>query len=205
MKNLKPFLVISLCLLAINSYSQSGTIADAFSKSYASEKKSDYKGAATLLKMVYDKSSYEINLRLGWLTYKAGAYAESESYYQLAINLKPGAIEARLGYIYPAYALGNMNEVVEQYTKTLIIDPQNTTANYEMGLIAYNKKDYQVAYKYFDKVVTLYPFTYDALIMLAWSNYQLGKKDTATVLFNRVLCLSPNDSSAVEGLSLIKK
>lgn len=74
-----------------------------------------------------------------------------------------------------------------------------------MGMIAYNKKDYQTAYRYFDKVVTLYPFTYDALIMLAWSNYQLGKKDAATILFNRVLCLSPGDKSALEGLSMIKK
>lgn len=204
MKNLKSIAAISLCLLAINCYSQTTSVADAFSKSYTSEKKSDYKGAIAMLKPVYDKSSYEMNLRLGWLYYKSGSYTESENYYRLAMELEPNAIEAKFGYIYPAYALGNMNEVVEQYNKILSIDPQNTTANYQMGMIAYNKKDYQVAYNYFNKVVSLYPFTYDALIMFAWSNYMVGKKDDAKVLFNRVLCLSPGDKSALQGLSLLK-
>lgn len=205
MKKLKLIIATSLMVIASSCYSQSTSVADAFSKSYASEKKSDYKGGITDLKPVYDKSSYEMNLRMGWLYYKAGSYTESESYYRLAMDLKPNAIEAKFGYIYPAYALGNMNEVIEQYNKILTIDPQNTTANYQMGMTAYNKKDYQVAYNYFNKVVTLYPFTYDALIMFAWSNYMLGKTEDAKILFNRVLCLSPNDKSALQGLSLIKK
>ncbi len=187
-----------------NSFSQ-GSTADAFSKSYQLETKSDFKGAIEALKTAYDKSSYELNLRMGWLNYKAGSYKESQGYYQLAIDLKPNAIEAKFGYVYPAYALGNMNEVVAQYNKILVIDPQNTTANYRMGMISYDKKDYQVAYKYFNKVVNLYPFSYDALIMYAWSSYRIGKKDDAKELFNRVLCLSPGDKSALEGLAAVKK
>jgi len=207
MKKLKSIIVAGALIFisANNSFSQSISVTDAFSKSYKSESKSDFKGAIEDLNPVYTKSSYEMNLRMGWLYYKAGSYKVSESYYQVALDLKPNAIEAKFGYAYPAYALGNMNEVIAQYEKILAIDPQNTTANYQMGMIAYDKKDYQLAYKYFDKVVTLYPFTYSALIMLAWSNYQLGKKDDATILFNRVLCLSPGDTSALEGLSMIKK
>jgi len=207
MKKLTSIIVAGTFILinAGNAFSQSSATADAFSKSYQSETKSDFKGAIETLKPVYDKSSYEMNLRMGWLYYKAGSYKESQSYYQLAIDLKPTAIEAKFGYVYPAYALGNMNEVISQYTKILAIDPQNTTANYRMGMISYDKKDYQVAYKYFEKVVTLYPFSYDALIMYAWSSYRIGKKDDATTLFNRVLCLSPGDKSALEGLSMVKK
>jgi tetratricopeptide (TPR) repeat protein len=207
MKKIKSIIIASALILmsAGNAFSQSAATADAFSKSYQDETKSDFKGAIDALKPVYDKSSYELNLRMGWLYYKAGSYKESQNYYQLAINLKPNAIEAKFGYAYPAYALGNMNEVVEQYNKILAIDPQNTTANYRMGMIAYDKKDYQTAYRYFDKVVNLYPFSYDALIMYAWSSYRIGKKDEATTLFNRVLCLSPGDTSALEGLKMVKK
>ena len=207
MKKLTSMIVAGTFLLmsTANSFSQNTATTDAFSKSYQSETKSDFKGAIESLKPVYDKSSYEMNLRMGWLYYKAGSYKESQNYYQLAIDLKPGSIEARFGYAYPAYALGNMNEVIAQYNKILTVDPQNTTANYRMGMISYDKKDYQVAYKYFDKVVTLYPFSYDALIMYAWASYRVGKKDDATVLFNRVLCLSPGDKSALEGLSMVKK
>src|SRR5580704_5596564 len=152
MKKIKSIIIASALILmsAGSAFSQSAATADAFSKSYQDETKSDFKGAIDALKPVYDKSSYELNLRMGWLYYKAGSYKESQNYYQLAIDLKPAAIEAKFGYVYPAYSLGNMNEVVAQYNKILAIDPQNTTANYRMGMISYDKKDYQVAYKYFE-------------------------------------------------------
>jgi len=207
MRKLKSIIAVGtiIFMTVTNSFAQSTSTADAFSKSYQFETKSDFKGAIEAIKPVYDKSSYEMNLRMGWLNYKAGSYKESQNYYQLAIDLKPNAIEAKFGYVYPAYALGNMNEVVAQYNKILLIDPQNTTANYRMGMISYDKKDYQVAYKYFNKVVNLYPFSYDALIMFAWSSYRIGKKDDAKELFDRVLCLSPGDKSALEGLTALKK
>ena len=65
-------------------------------------------------------------------------------------------------------------------------------------------KDYTSAYKYFEKVVNLYPFGYDALLMYAWTNFQTGKTREAKILFNKVLMLSPGDTSALEGLGLIK-
>jgi tetratricopeptide (TPR) repeat protein len=206
MKKLKSIIAGAFVFMSVNnSFAQSTAVTDAFSKSYQYETKSDFKDAIEALKPVYDKSSYDLNLRMGWLNYKAGLYKESENYYRLAINLKPNGIEARFGYASPAYALGSINEVVAEYNKILAIDPQNTTANYRMGMISYDKKDYPTAYKYFEKVVALYPFTYDALIMYAWSSYRIGKKEEATALFNKVLCLSPGDKSALEGLSLLKK
>ncbi len=207
MRKLKSIIVAGAFILmsTTNLFSQSTSTADAFSKSYQLETKSDFKGAIEALKTVYDKSSYELNLRMGWLNYKAGAYKESQNYYQLAIDLKPNAIEAKFGYVYPAYALGNMNEVVAEYNKILVIDPQNTTANYRMGMISYDKKDYQVAYKYFSKVVTLYPFSYDALIMYAWSSYRIGKKMMQKNYLS-VYCVSPLViNQRLEGLTNFKK
>ena len=143
-------------------------------------------------------------MRAGWLHYAAALYTESQNYYKKAIALKPYSIEAKLGYVYPAAALGNMDQVIDQYNNILEIDPQNSTVNYRLGLIYYNKKDYKAAYKYFEKVVNLYPFGYDALLMYAWSNYQLGKNKETKILFKKVLLLVPNSQSALEGLSLIK-
>jgi tetratricopeptide (TPR) repeat protein len=73
-----------------------------------------------------------------------------------------------------------------------------------MGLIFYGQKNYTKALGYFKKVVDLYPFSYDGLLMYAWTNLNLGKKREAEVLFNKVLLLSPNDESALGGLQLIK-
>jgi len=186
------------------AFSQNDKTGTAFSQSYEKETKKDYAGAAASIKEVYDARSYEINLRLAWLQYEAGQYKESVASYETAMNLMPYSIEAKLGYVYPAAALGNMNLVIAQYTKVLAIDPQNTTANYRMGLIWYNKKDYKAAFANLEKVVNLYPFNYDGLILYAWTNYQLGKTREAKVLFTKVLWLAPDDKSALEGLSLIK-
>ena len=183
---------------------QTDKVVAAFSKSYTEEKNADYVGAIMTIKEVYDAKSYELNLRLGWLYYEVGQNKESMSFYQLAMNLMPNSIEAKLAYVYPAAALGNMDQVVAQYKKILEIDPQNTTANYKMGMIYYYKKDYPAATTYFEKVVSIYPFGYDTLLMYAWTNFQLGKTNEAKVLFNKVLMLSPNDTSALEGLALIK-
>lgn len=189
----------------INAISQDYTsIQIAFKKSYDFEYIGDYSGAIDELKKVYDEESYEINLRLGWTTYMAGFFTESTAYYQKSIDLKPLSIEAKLGFIYPASALGNWEQVKKQYINILEIDPQNSLVNYRLGSIYYGNEDYTSALQYFEKVVNLYPFDYDGLLMYAWTNLKLGKYREAEVLFNKVLMNQPTDASAKEGLLLIK-
>jgi tetratricopeptide (TPR) repeat protein len=177
---------------------------DAFKSSFSWEFKGNYPDAIASLKAVYDENSYELNLRLGWLNYLSGSFTEATAYYQKAIALKPYAIEPRFGYVLPASALGNWEQVITQYNEILGIDPQNTQANYRMGMIYYGKQDYTKAERYFEKVVNLYPFDYDSSIMYAWTYLKLGKYREAQVLFNKVLMLRPDDQSAQEGLGLIK-
>ena len=203
-KTLITFMSLMMVVFISNTTAQNTTIADAFTQSYYFEKVNNYPSAITSLKKVYDANSYELNLRLGWLTYNTGSYQESVNYYQKAIDLMPVAIQSRLGIVYPAAALGNMTQVIAEYNKILAIDPQNTTANYKLGYIYYDKKDYQKAFTYFEKVVNLYPFDYDGLLMYAWTNFQLGKTREAKILFGKILLLSPGDASATEGLSLLK-
>lgn len=183
--------------------SESEIIA-AFTESYKLEAKADYSNAIAQLKAVYKEDSYEINLRLGWLTYQSGLFNDSKAYYNKAINLKPYAVEPKFGITYPLSALGKWDEITAMYAKILEIDPNNSTANYKIGMIYYGKGEYKSADKYFDKVVNLYPFGYDALIMLAWTKFQLQEFGKAKVLFNKVLMYSPNDESALKGLSLMQ-
>lgn len=176
----------------------------AFSESYAKEKTGKYQEAVNALKAYYDAGSYEINLRLGWLTYLQGQFTESLGYYNKATELMPYAIEPRLGLVLPASSLGNWEMVISQYNKILSIDPNNTLTLYRLGLISYDKKEYKQAYQYFEKVVNLYPFDYQSVLMLGWTNYRLGKTREAKILFNKALLYSPEDVSAKEGLALIK-
>ena len=116
----------------------------------------------------------------------------------------PYSIEARLGFVYPASSMGNWDQVISKYLEILKIDPANYTANYRLGLIYYTRKEYNPAFKYFEKLVNMFPFDYDALHMFAWTNYQMGKLREAKVLFNKTLMNKPGDASASEGLGLIR-
>jgi tetratricopeptide (TPR) repeat protein len=180
------------------------TILEAFTKSYSLEKEKKYEGAAAELKKIYDAGSYEMNLLLGWLTYEGGSYIESAVYYQKAIDLQPYAIEPKLGYVQPASATGNWNQVEEQYKKILSIDPMNPTANYWLGMIYYNREQYQDALKYFEKVANLYPFDYDSTIMYAWTNLKMQNLREAKALFQKALLIRPGDDSAREGMGMIQ-
>jgi tetratricopeptide (TPR) repeat protein len=175
-----------------------------FVKSYESEKSGNYVAAINAMKTIYKADSYIVNIRLGWLCYLAKQYSESIKYYEKSITLKPYAIEARFGCVKPLSALESWDKVKLHYTEILKIDPQNTVANYWLGVIFYNRKDYVNATKLFEKVVNLYPLDYDSVIMLAWSKLNTGKSADAKVLFNQALILRPNDSSALSGLKLIK-
>ena len=176
----------------------------AFQQSYIHEASGDFGESMEVLRKVYDEKSYEINLRLGWLAYLSGIFTESIAFYNKAITLMPYSIEARFGIVYPASALGNWNMVITQYEKILEINPNNSIAMHRLGLIYYGREEYDEAYRYFEKVVNLYPFDYDALIMFGWANFKLNKSREAKILFQKALMHTPGGASALEGLDLLK-
>lgn len=204
METLKKIILVVVFLSASSLNAQTGKYSAAFYKSYEFEKSANYNAAIKELTNIYAAGDYFLNVRLGWLFYLSKNHTESMKYYQKAIALKPYAIEARFGYIKPLSAIENWEKVKEQYQEILKIDPQNTVANYWLGVIYYNRKNYAGANKLFEKVVNLYPLDYDSVIMLAWTKLNLGKMNEAKVLFNQALTLRPNDNSALSGLKLIK-
>jgi tetratricopeptide (TPR) repeat protein len=205
MKSISKIVMLTVVILAttLKGFSQTN-LETVFANVYKSETAGKYGDAIKALKEVYDEKSYEINLRLAYLNYEAGLFTESMACYEKAISLMPYSIEAKFGYALPAAAAGNWDKVLNQYFEIVKIDPQNSKANYRIGSIYYGRKDFANAYKYLEKVVNIYPFDYDGLILYAWANFQMGKTKEAKLLFEKVLLLSPRDKSALEGLSLIK-
>jgi len=208
METIKRKLIAITVLLFIASLqltAQNGKILqEAFSASYKAETSGEYTRAIEILRKDYNENSYEINLRLGWLTYNNGSFTESAAYYNKAIQLMPLSIEARLGFALPASAMGNWDQVVTRYQEILKIDANHFLTNYRMGLIYYNREAYKNAFNHFERIANMYPFDYDAVIMFAWVNYRLGKTREASALFNKALLIRPEDASALEGLGMIK-
>ena len=204
MKLSHVFIASIITVISFNASAQNKELQAAFSKSYDSEYAKKYDAAIASINSVYSANSYEVNLRLGWLNYSAGKYKESLPFYQKAIELMPAATEPKWAIINPYTKLENWNEIEKMYLAILKLDPKNSSANYYLGLIYYYRKDYVSAKKHFDISLNLYPFDYNNMLMSAWTNYFLGNKNEAVILFNKTLMYSPNDKSALEGLSQIK-
>jgi tetratricopeptide (TPR) repeat protein len=200
----RTVLLTGILMLASLSRGQDfNATKDAFQQSYIQEATGEIAAAVNSLKAVYNERSYEINLRLGWLSYQAGNFSESVAYYNKAIGLMPYAIEPRFGIVYPGAAMGNWTMVINQYEKILEISPNNSIAMHRLGLILYGKEEYEAASRYFEKVVNLYPFDYDALTMLGWTCFKLNNFREAKVLFQKALLHTPGGTSATEGLDLL--
>jgi tetratricopeptide (TPR) repeat protein len=203
---MKKLILLAFILVTTltNVFSQEGTVITAFSKSYACEYRYQYDSAVYILKSHYFADSYEINLRMGWLSYLAGKNDQSIVYYKKAISLMPAAIEPLLGYVYPLSALEKWDDVIRQYEAILKIEPSNYLANFRLGLIYYNRKDHLVAKKYLDKALNLFPFEYDVVHLSAWNHLSMANYREASVLFNKALLIRPSDLSSIEGLKNIK-
>ena len=199
MKNTILFMVLCIGLTA-TSFSQT-TVSTAFSKSYELEYNKEYDKAIVAMQAVYSESSYDINLRLGWLNYAAGEYTKSLNYYKVATKLIPKSIEAKMGLVYPLSALQNWNEVLKTYEQILLIDPNHAKANYQVAYIYYVRKDYKKAHTYAKKVFNLYPFDYDTNLLLGKICVSLGDISSAKLHLNKALNYSP---SSAEVISLLK-
>ncbi|MEN8137891.1 MAG: tetratricopeptide repeat protein [Bacteroidota bacterium] len=202
----KIIIIIIALFLSFSANAQEiSKIQKAFENSYKFEKDNNLNESINKLIEVYSDTSYEINLRLGWLYYQKGDFKSSEKYYSIASAILPYSEEAKYGLILPMAANAKWDAVAVIYKQILTISPNNVTANYRLGLLYYNQKKFGYAQALFEKVVNLYPFGYDGLIMYAWNSLQLGKSKEARILFNKVLIYSPNDKSALEGLAILDK
>jgi tetratricopeptide (TPR) repeat protein len=204
MELLKKTIVLVFAAFTLQTYAQEPMVINAFSASYDFESSYKYSDAIVALQKVYDTQSYEMNIRIAWLCCQSGQYAESVSYYQKAIALMPAATEPLWGIINPLFKLEKWSELEKTYRAILKIDSKNALAHYRMGQVYYYRKDYLTAKKYFDVALNQYPFNYDYMLLSAWTNYYLNNKKEAHILFSKMLLYKPNDSAALEGLSLIK-
>jgi tetratricopeptide (TPR) repeat protein len=194
--NKKIVVLLVFCNFFFGLIAQSdNAVREAIKKSYDSEYQLKYQKAIEDLMGVYEPTSYELNLRIGWLNFKAGKYTESINFYKKAITKMPLSIEAKLGIVYPLGALEKWEQVVDNYLAIVKIDAFNATANYRLALIYYNRGDYGNSWKYLQKYINLYPFDYDGNSLAGWVKYSVGKKEEAYVFFKKALMVNPYDTS----------
>lgn len=187
---MKKLIVITIIALCNGVYAQTPTL-DAFKKSYAAEATKDYSGAISAYTPVYSKTSYSMNLRLGWLYYLNADYLKSKTYYTIAIGLNNKSIEARTGLIYPLSAMNNWDEVMKVYKAILTIDVNNTSAHYQLAYIYFVRKKYTEAEGHLKTVLSFHPFDYDSNALLGSTYVKMGKIQEAKKHYSIALEYNP--------------
>lgn len=173
----------------------------AFSSSYEKEYTYDYDNAIKALEKVYIESSYEMNLRLGWLYYLKTDHTKSISFYKKALIQNPNSIELKLMIVNPLSYLGNWDDIVTIYESILKSDDKNYTVNYRLGLIWYNRKKSAQALIYIKKIQPLYPFDYELNLLAGKINIALGNITDAKNALQQAILYNP---TATEPAELIK-
>ncbi|MCS6818574.1 MAG: tetratricopeptide repeat protein [Chitinophagales bacterium] len=174
--------------------------AEAFSKSYLYENAKDYKNAINAIESAGTNDFYEAQLRLGWLHYLSGNYFKSIEHYKKAISLKNKSVEARLGLAYPLYAMGNIEDLIKNYLDILLHDASNYTVNYRLASLYLERKQYEQALQFAQKLIELYPFDYNSNLIAARIFVGLGKVIEARKCYYTCLLFSPSDADILAAL-----
>ncbi|MCF6224665.1 MAG: tetratricopeptide repeat protein [Flavobacteriaceae bacterium] len=205
---MKKILLASLIIFQFTiGNAQQNNLLSVFETSYSHQANLDYHKAFEVLQKVYPNNlvNYELNLRLGWLSYMLGEFNRSEDYYTKAMELKPLSLEALNGKILPLLAQQKYDKVIQLSEKSLSISPNNSKAEYYIGISNYYLKDYVKSEKYLENAINKYPFNLDINLMLGWTKFALGKKNEAKVLFLVAQRNSPQNKSVISAIELINK
>jgi Tfp pilus assembly protein PilF len=105
----------------------------------------------------------------------SGAKWSVECYFNRAIRFKPDDAAVRTIYGSYLYRLGRTKDAIEQFEEAVLLEPDNATANYNLGLLNLQKKDYEKALTFAKKADALgFPVT-----GLKNKLVELGKWDSA--------------------------
>jgi len=198
----KSLIVIALGIcFSAQAQNANDALVNAFTESYKQETAKDYDKAIKALSVPGTETLYEANARLGWLYFSKKDYMQSSRSYQSALKIKPKSVEAALGYVNAEAALQNWDNVLDAYKKLLSNDPNNTTANYRIALMYFYRKDYVNAQIHLNRVLDLYPFDYDSMLLMAQTKAAAGKLSEAKSWYERVLLYNPSDNAIKKVLS----
>ena len=196
-----------LFILAIPVFSQTvrmseDEIRETYYKSYNYEKAQNYPDAIKALQVAFRAypAGYTLNLRLGWLYYLSGKYANAEQHYLTAVKVAPSSIEAKLGYTLPLLAQERYEDVEAIARQVLRVDLSNYFANLRLVIALRGQDKDETAEKIADAMLNLYPTDVALLSQKALLRIAAGDKATARARLQDILILDPQNVLAREKL-----
>jgi Flp pilus assembly protein TadD len=191
-------LVPALFLLLATAFGQAVNVADAYKKSFQYERNGDTRNAILALSEVSKAwpDGYTPNLRLGWLHFVAGNFADSLERYQKAVKAAPYSTEARVGQAAVLIFQKRWADAETLLLQVLTIDLYNYYGNLKLSYVLRMEKKPEQAEKVARKMLSLYPSDTAWLVELGWARWAQKDLSAATSLFTDVQILDPENLDA---------
>ena len=182
-------------------------VQGAYVRSYGYERVQDYDNAMKVLSDVLymDSQGYFVNLRMGWLNYLQGHYADARTYYQSAIKAVPDSIEAKLGYMLPLLAQARYGEVETAAREILAMDSGNYYANLRLAYVLRLQAKHSQAEAVLVPMLGRHPADTSFLLELGLNQVALKKNGSARKTFTTILRCDPENVIARAQLYYLQK
>lgn len=194
---------LAICLSSVAALATDGsTMAKLFASSFSHETKGQTTRALSDVEAILkgDRGHYVANLRAGWLSYQSKKYARSIEYYTVAVAVQPNALEPKLGLMLPLMAKKRWADAARIASQVLQKAPRNYLALSRLAYIDFNRGRYGQAEKRYRQLLADYPSDTEMMLGLAWTLTRQGRNSQAQALFNSVLTIHGESSSARQGL-----
>ena len=150
--------------------------------------------------------SYQLNVRMGWLSYASGDQKNAETYYDQAIKISPSAIEAKLGHLSPLLAQKKYAEAEAQAAQIVRADSLNYWGNFWHSYALRWQGKAKNAEPIIDRLAAAYPADATVLLELGLVRaLQPQRKAASRDVFQQVLTLDPGNAVATEQLKEASK
>ena len=145
--------------------------------------------------------SYQLNVRMGWLSYASSDHKNSETYYDQAIKSSPSAIEAKLGRLSPLLAQAKYAEAEAQAAQIVRADSLNYWGNFWHSYALRWQNKAKNAEPIIDRLAAAYPADSTVLLELGLVRaLQPQRKAESRDVFQQVLMFDPGNTVATQQL-----
>ncbi|MFO1080200.1 MAG: tetratricopeptide repeat protein [Reyranellaceae bacterium] len=160
-----------------------------FAASYKLETEKRYDAAAAEIAALAESGNELARLRLGWLAYLAGRYNDSINHYNIALQLNPNAIDARLGITLPLLAQQRWQDAAGQARQVLQLSPWDYTAHVRLMVAEEGLKQWTTLESHARELARIYPADATALVYLAraraWQRNTVGARQAYAQVLER--------------------
>lgn len=150
-----------------------------------------------------DAGDYDAYLQLGQL-YTNQKNPEALKYLDAAINTDDGTDEAWYARGFYYQQVGNFEKAIQDYQKTITLNPYHAFAYYNAGYIYFSKQNWDMATRHFELAFKANEEYEKPIYMLGLTKESQNLKDEALTYYKRCLQLNPDFDLAKEGIKRLE-